>query len=62
MDQKTLEEIAYDMQEAYKQTKGREQACLLVLNKHPDSPIEIRHAMWQAIDAYVDMTPERSPP
>ena len=54
MDDERLAEIAYAMQEAYRQSKNREDACLLVLNKHPDSPTEIHHAMWHAIDAYVD--------
>ena len=55
MDEKTLEQWAYAMQDAYTRSNNRENACVLALSAYPEMPKEIRRAMWQAIDAYVDM-------
>jgi len=54
MDEATLELWADAMQDAYRRSNNRENACILVLCKYPEIPTDIRHAMWEAIDAYVD--------
>ena len=49
-----LELWADAMQDAYRRSKNRENACILVLQKYPEIPTDIRHAMWEAMFAYED--------
>lgn len=49
------DDIAYAMQDAYKANTNRENACIDVLHKFADADVNQLHAMWDAIDAYVDM-------
>ena len=51
----TGDDVAYAMQDSYKANHNRENACIDVLHKFPDINIEVLRAMWDAIDAYVDM-------
>lgn len=55
MTKPTGDDAAYAMQDAYKSNSNRENACIDVLHKFPKEDIEVLHAMWDAIDAYVDM-------
>ena len=52
MDENTLEKWAFAMQDAYRRSGNREDACRIALGRYPDIPADIRHAMWEAIDAY----------
>lgn len=58
MKEETLEQWAYAMQDAYRRSNNRENACILVMQKYPEIPADIRHAMWDAIDAYADVKGE----
>jgi len=44
MDEKTLEMWAYAMQDGYRRSKNRENACILALSAYPEIPKDIRHA------------------
>jgi len=54
MDEETLERWAYAMQDAYRRSSNRENACILFMQQYPEVSADIRHAMWGAIDAYED--------
>ena len=49
-----LEEWAISMADAYRRSSNRENACALVLHQYPGIPADIRHAMWEAIAAFID--------
>ncbi len=49
------DDLAYAMQDAYKTNSNRENACIDVLHKFSYADIDQLHAMWDAIDAYVDI-------
>lgn len=55
VDKKERQEIAYTMQEAYKKTKTQGNAVEKVKDKYPKTDLNILWAMWQAIDAYIEI-------
>lgn len=50
-----IQDIAYEMQDAYKKTKNQKDAIDKVLWNNPDIDPNILCGMWAAIDAYEDM-------
>jgi len=55
MDTNEFEEIAYSMVEAYENNTNMQGDIKEVLEKFPHADRSILTAMWQAIDAYVDI-------
>jgi hypothetical protein len=52
--------LAYQMEEAYKNTKSRGAAIVFVKDRNEDADLNILNAMWLAIDAYIDKNPSAS--
>jgi len=52
---KKLTDIAYLMEQAYKNNRDRKSAVNQVMNQHKNADNFVLVAMWQAIDAYVDL-------
>lgn len=46
---------AYTMATAYKETINRDVACRKVREDFPKEDVSILNAMWESIDAYVDL-------
>jgi len=54
-DRDELTAAAYEMQNAYQNTKTWYEAIHLVHEKHPTVMLWLLEGMWRAIDAYVDI-------
>ena len=58
-DDEIQEKVAYAMQEAYKNNRNRENACIDVSTKYPNFSFSTLRAMWDAVDAYVDINEDQ---
>ena len=55
MNDRDLREIAYAIEESYREKKTQGEAIEFVKDNFPDADLNILWAMWYAIDAYVDV-------
>ena len=51
----SIQDIAYAMEEAYRKFKTQGEAVEYVMDKYPDTDVNILWAMWYAIDACTDI-------
>ena len=50
-----IQEIAYEMEKAYKTNKTQGEAVEDVKKAYPEADVNLLWAMWSAIDAYIDI-------
>lgn len=53
--EESIEQLAYELEKAYRENNNRENAIIDVLSKYPDANSKELLHMWEGIDAYVDI-------